>query len=103
MRIDTPYPKKRLLNSDTKLTILIVLWVLDKIAMIILLWIFNYMTSYCIISGENAVILDIDDAYCTKCYKKEILHVKFKPNRKTFNALREYRKRMEQDESKNWQ
>ena len=41
MKIETPYPKKRILNNDTKLTILLVLWVLDKIAMIILLWIFN--------------------------------------------------------------
>ena len=41
MIIETPYPKKRILNSDTKLTILLVLWVLDKIAMAILLWVFN--------------------------------------------------------------
>ena len=41
MKIETPYPKKRILNSDTKLTILIILWVLDKIAMIILFGIFN--------------------------------------------------------------
>jgi len=41
MKIETPYPKKRILTSNTKLTILLILWVLDKIAMIILLWVFN--------------------------------------------------------------
>ena len=59
MRIKTPYPKKRIFNSDTKLTLLLILWVLDKIAMTILLWVFNQMASYCIICGKNAVVLDV--------------------------------------------
>ena len=37
MKVETPYPKKRLLTNDRKLTILLALWILDKIIMAILI------------------------------------------------------------------
>ena len=37
MKIETPYPKRRLFTNDTKLTLLLALWVLDKIIMAILI------------------------------------------------------------------
>lgn len=40
MKIDTPYPKPRL-SINSKLSVLIVLWILDKIVMIILFLIFG--------------------------------------------------------------
>ena len=48
MRIETPYPKKRLLTNDRKLTILLALWILDKIIMAILIRILqeNEMTKF---------------------------------------------------------
>ena len=41
MEIKTPYPKKRFFTNDIKLTILILLWLFDKIVMFILFWAFN--------------------------------------------------------------
>jgi len=38
VEIKTPYPKRGKSSSDIKLTILIVLWVLDKIIMSILIY-----------------------------------------------------------------
>ena len=38
MKVETPYPKKRLLTNDKKLTILLALWILDKIIMAMLVW-----------------------------------------------------------------
>ena len=39
MKVETPYPKRRLFTNDIKLTLLLALWVLDKIIMAILIWI----------------------------------------------------------------
>ena len=39
--INTPYPKQKFLTNDRKLTILIVLWIFDKITMVLLFWAFN--------------------------------------------------------------
>tara|TARA_Y100000310_G_scaffold252872_1_gene259611 strand:- start:585 stop:710 length:126 start_codon:yes stop_codon:yes gene_type:complete len=41
MLIKTPYPKKRFFTNETKFTIIIVLWLLDKIVMVILFWVFG--------------------------------------------------------------
>ena len=38
MKVETPYPKRRLFTNEIKLTILLALWVLDKIIMAILIW-----------------------------------------------------------------
>jgi len=43
MLIKTPYPKKGFrFTNDTKLTLLIVLWVLDKLVMGLMIWFLNW-------------------------------------------------------------
>ena len=41
MMVNTPYPKKKFFTSDRKLTIIIILWLFDKIVMVLLFWAFG--------------------------------------------------------------
>ena len=41
MLVKTPYPKRKFFTNDIKLTILILLWIFDKIVMFILFWAFK--------------------------------------------------------------
>jgi len=42
MLIKTPYPKKGFrFTNDAKLTLLIILWVLDKLVMGLMIWVLN--------------------------------------------------------------
>jgi len=43
--------------------------------------------NHCIECDKIAVVLDNTAPYCTKCYKKEIMNVKRKSNKKTSRSM----------------
>ena len=46
------------------------------------------LPNHCIECSKKAIVLENGTPYCTRCYRKEIINVKPKANRKNSKTLR---------------